>query len=274
MVKCVICSTVYKNEGYLHKSFENIKEIQKLFNKTKILISYDNSGDNSLKELCEIKKTNNFDIDILFQPNERFNSFIGRPFNIAQARNQLLNEIYTKYEDYDYFIMVDLDDIFNFKININILEKYIYCCENDFECVCPEWDSLCFWNEGFYDTWSVSIDHLQDSSWRICSEPEEKGWERQYEILNYLKSVVDDMNENNENIRNIDSCFNGFAIHKIKKFKNIKYTVAKILDNKLIIDCEHRDFYKNAVSKGLNVMFSKDCLLEKMIDISKLNKSK
>tara|TARA_R110000765_G_scaffold127422_2_gene225456 strand:+ start:546 stop:1412 length:867 start_codon:yes stop_codon:yes gene_type:complete len=274
-MNCVICSTVYKNENYLHKSFENIKEIQKLFNKTKILISYDNSGDNSLKELCEIKKTNNFDIDILFQPNERFNSFIGRPFNIAQARNQLLNEIYTKYEDYDYFIMVDLDDIFNFKINIEILEKYLesdLCILND-KCECPQWDSLCFWNEGFYDTWSVSIDHLQDSSWRICSETKEQGEARQYEVLNYLKSVVDDMNENNEDIRNIDSCFNGFAIHKIKSFKNIKYTVAKILDNKIIIDCEHRDFYKSAVKKGLNVMFSKDCLLERMTDICFINKS-
>lgn len=265
-MNCVICSTVFKNETYLHKSFENIKEIQKLFNKTKILISYDNSGDNSLKELCEIKKTNIFDIDILIQPNERFNSFIGRPYNIAQARNQLLNEIYSKYEHYDYFIMVDLDDVFNFKININILKKYLDCNN--------EWDSLCFWNEGFYDTWSVSIDHLQDSSWRICSEDSEKGWERQYEILDYLKSVVDDMTENNEDIRNIDSCFNGFGIHKINKFKDIKYTVAKILDNKLIIDCEHRDFYKSAVSKGLNVMFSKDCLLEKMKDMSKLNNSK
>ena len=81
------------------------------------------------------------------------------------------------------------------------------------------------------------------------------------------------MNENNEDIRNIDSCFNGFAIHKIKSFKNIKYTVAKILDNKIIIDCEHRDFYKSAVKKGLKVMVSKDCLLERMTDICYLNKS-
>ena len=272
-MNCVICSTVFKNETFLHKSFENIKEIQKLFNKTKILISYDNSGDNSLKELCELKKTNNFDIDILFQSNQRFNSFIGRPYNIAQARNQLLNEIYTKYQDYDYFIMVDLDDIFNFKINIKILEKYLSSCDN-FIHPNNQWDSLCFWNEDFYDTWSVSIDHLQDSSWRICSETKEQGEARQYEVLNYLKSVVDDMNENNEDIRNIDSCFNGFAIHKIKSFKNIKYTVAKILDNKIIIDCEHRDFYKSAVKKGLNVMFSKDCLLERMVGVSKLNNSK
>ena len=275
-MKCIICSTIFKNENYLHKSFDNIKKIQSLFDKTKIIICYDNSGDNSLKELCELKQLG-FDIDIIINKKSRFNHHGGRAYNIAQARNQILNEIYNEdydsnnpqahtYLDYDYFIMCDLDDVFNVNMNIEILQKYIPNKENIKYCDRMEnpnfnWDALSFYNKGYYDLWALSIDDYQDSVWsmdnplHICKE-----------MLTYLKEKIE---KTTENLIKVDSAFNGFCIHRIDKFKDIKYQTATILNNNIIIDCEHRSFYKRANFCGLKIMMSKDCLFDDMKHIVK-----
>ena len=278
-MKCIIAGCIYKNEGYLVKAFENIKKIQSLFNETKIILAYDNSGDNTLKEICEIKKDKSFDIEIIINKKLRFNHPRCRAYNIAQARNQILDRIYNtynnsydtnsndKYCDYNYFIFADLDDIFTFNIHPEILQKYIpkkYDPENiklpDWDIIDYEWDSLTFYNKYYYDTWAVSIDHLQDSSW----DTDKDGWEAQKEILTYLKETMDNLETN---MRPIDSAFNGFAIHRLDKFKDIRFNPATILNNKLIIDCEWRDFYKQANKKGLKVMITKDCLFDPMKDV-------
>lgn len=262
-MSCIFCSTVYKNEGYLKKSFDNIKLLKPLFSNIKVIISYDNSGDKSLLELIELKKEG-WDIEILMNNKPRFQAHIGRAFNIAQARNQILNHIYNNEElsKYNYFCMADLDDIFNFKIYPEVLNKYLSKVDN------LNWDSLSFYNEGFYDTWSVSIDDYQESGW-IPAEDMDKCWDNQKNIRDYLKKVVKDMNED---IRPIDSIFNGFSIHKLKQFKDIRYNPVCLLNNEVFIDCEHRSFYKEANKRGLKVMFSKDCLFEKMTNVNELNK--
>tara|TARA_R100001463_G_scaffold80268_4_gene134726 strand:+ start:420 stop:1223 length:804 start_codon:yes stop_codon:yes gene_type:complete len=264
-MKCVIGSTIYKNEGFLHKSFENIKKIQSLFDYCKIVICYDNSGDNSLKELCELKKEG-FDIDIIINKKPRFNHHQGRAYNIGQARNQILSHIYDKYIDYNYFIMCDLDDVFNVNMNIDILQKYIPNKENknkvpDWDNPNYEWDALSFYNKGYYDLWALSIDDYQDSVWsrdnplEICKE-----------MLTYLKEKIENTKEN---MIKVDSAFNGFCIHKLEKFNDINYEVATILNSNIIIDCEHRIFYKKANNKGLKIMMSKDCLFDDMKHIVK-----
>jgi hypothetical protein len=267
-MSCIFCSTIYKNEGFLKKSFDNLKLLKPLFSKIKVVVSYDNSGDKSLLELIELKKEG-WDIDILMNNKPRFRAHIGRAYNIAQARNQILNHIYKEYSDWDYFVMADLDDVFNFKIYPEILEKYLWCDKNDCcKCECPQWDSLSFYNKGFYDTWSVSIDEFQESGW-IPTENVDKCWDNQRKIRDYLKKVVEEMGE--DYVRNIDSIFNGFCIHKLNKFKDIRYKPCCLLNNEVFIDCEHRSFYKEANKKGLNVMFSKDCLFEEMTNINELN---
>tara|TARA_R100001369_G_C3295113_1_gene164646 strand:+ start:461 stop:1261 length:801 start_codon:yes stop_codon:yes gene_type:complete len=257
-MKCLICSTVFKNEGYLHKAFENIKKIYFLFEETKIIICYDNSGDNSLKELCELKKY--FNIDIIMNNKERFNSPDGRAYNIAQARNQILELIYTKYSDYDYFIMCDLDDVMCVDINLLTLQRFIPINDhipsiNDWEM--NNWDALSFYNEGYYDCWALSIDEYDESCWHKDTDGMVEG----KKMLKYLKNKLD--NTDNSMIK-VDSAFNGFAIHKLSKFKDIRYTPATILNGKIIIDCEHRKFYKDANEKKLNIMMCKYPLFSSM----------
>ena len=92
----------YKNcEKYLNDVFSNIKKIQKLFEKTKIIMSFDISNDFTLKKLIELKKK--FDIDIIINRDPVTAS---RTVNIERARNKIINKIYSEYHDYDYFIMI------------------------------------------------------------------------------------------------------------------------------------------------------------------------
>jgi hypothetical protein len=265
-MSCIICSTIFKNEGFLKKSFDNLKLLKPLFTKIKVVVSYDNSGDKSLLELIELKKEG-WDIEILMNNKPRFRSHIGRAFNIAQARNQILNYIYSNDElsKYNYFIMADLDDVFNFKIYPEILNKYLSKSN-----ILKEWDSLAFYNKGFYDTWSVSIDEFQESGW-IPTENIDKCWDNQRKIRDHLNKVVEEMNDNDIDMCKIDSIFNGFCIHKLNQFKDIRYKPVSLLNNEIFIDCEHRSFYKEGNNHGLKIMFSKDCLFEEMTNINELN---
>ena len=63
MTSCLICGCVKNCEIHLDNVFKNIEQIQNLFSKSKIIISFDVSNDYTLKKLVELKKK--FDIDII-----------------------------------------------------------------------------------------------------------------------------------------------------------------------------------------------------------------
>lgn len=268
-MKCIFATTIFKNEGYLKKAFDNLKQLTDCFNQYKILVCYDNSGDKSLKELCELKNEG-WDIEIIFNPKDRFLNGMGRAYNIGQARNQLIELIYDKYMDYDYFCMCDLDDVFCNEIYIDNFKKYIpekYDPDNpvlvlDEDENIDGWDALSFYNECYYDWWALSIGKYQDSCWHV-DDPED----RIDNMRGYLEYHTKD-----KNMIKVDSAFNGFCIHKLNKFSKYRYKPASIVDNKIFIDCEHRQYYKSATADGLNIMMSVAPLFSKMDNISHNNK--
>ena len=71
MTSCLICGCVKNCEKYLDNVFKNIEQIQKLFHKSKIIISFDISNDFTLKRLIELKQ--NFDIDIIINKDNTKN---------------------------------------------------------------------------------------------------------------------------------------------------------------------------------------------------------
>ena len=64
MTSCLICGCVKNCERYLDNVFKNIEKIQSLFDKSKIIISFDISDDYSLKKLVQLKS--NFNMDIMY----------------------------------------------------------------------------------------------------------------------------------------------------------------------------------------------------------------
>ena len=62
MTSCLICGCVKNCEQYLDKVFNNIEKIQKLFIKSKIIISFDISNDFTLKKIYLIMNEINYSL--------------------------------------------------------------------------------------------------------------------------------------------------------------------------------------------------------------------
>ena len=145
--KCCICLCVYNNEYGLPFVLNNIHKLKPVFSKTQILVFYDDSTYDSLQILKEYKNMND-NMEIIINHNDRTNS---KTKNIAHARNSLLQLIKQKYNDYEYFIMMDSNEYSCIgDININVLENVL---------LRDDWDSISFDREaGYYDTWALSFD--------------------------------------------------------------------------------------------------------------------
>ena len=324
---CIIGGCVKNCEQFIEPVFDNIIKIHKLFKKTKIVMSFDNSSDLTLKKLCEMKfklefknknsnsndtysndinKNDNNEIlmDIIINKDQITNS---RTVNIEKARNKILDKIYNdnnyddnnddnndddNKDDYEYFIMIDMDDVSAKSINIEVLEKALK--DNE------QWDGLFFNNENYYDFWALSIGDFQYSCWhsynvkRILNAMNRELHNRfkELKIINNSKDITN--NTTNNKIDNgktsnkyleCQSAFGGFGIYKTEKFKGCRYrsridltffntqemlekfaNIYKTLDTKYIIsenidDCEHRYFHMNAIKKnGVRLMISPEHL--------------
>tara|TARA_R110000824_G_scaffold147024_7_gene316359 strand:- start:229 stop:969 length:741 start_codon:yes stop_codon:yes gene_type:complete len=224
----LICGCVKNCEKYLDNVINNIKVIQTILDKSKIILSYDNSDDNTLNKLKE------HDIQILINKDELFED---RTKNIEKARNTLLDEIYKEHnKEYNYFIMMDMDDACSQNINIKVLDKHLK--KND-------WNALSFYNKNYYDYWALSIGEYKQSVWKE-KEPYKEIWKMKRFMEMKLKK---------NNIIKVHSAFNGFAIHKKDIFKDKKYKT-ELEDGYL--DCEHKLFYKD-IDK---IMLTKDYLFD------------
>jgi hypothetical protein len=87
--KCCICGTVKNCGPFLKDVFQNIENIGKIFEDYKIIISYDNSIDNSLEILQNYQSlNNNIILHIENLPQTPY-----RTHNIARARIRIAPEI-------------------------------------------------------------------------------------------------------------------------------------------------------------------------------------
>lgn len=200
-----------------------------------------------LKKLVELKKT--FDLDIIINRNPLTNS---RTVNIANARNKILDLIKEKYLNYDFFIMIDMDDVCAKPIYIESLIDGLN--KKD------KWDALFFNNENYYDFWALCFDDFQYSCWH-CTNTKK--------LINIMNNEFKKKFFNTNEFIECDSAFGGFGIYKTNKFINLKYRSEVDLnlfniDNirnvymkyniqyikAAFYDCEHRYFH--LTSKKLN----------------------
>jgi hypothetical protein len=248
-MKCCICGTIKNCEPYLNKVFENIEKIGSLFHDYVIILYYDQSIDNTLEILKEYQRKN---IKIIFYVNKNLPS-IYRTINIAIGRNFCLNYIKQNYIDYNYFIMIDMDDVNCKEIDIDILKKYLY--RND-------WDGLSFnTTPNYYDLWALSLYPYFLSLY--C-------WDEPGKMSNLIFNNVDEsLKKLKENeLLKCASAFNGFSIYKTEKFIDCNYdgtlrndllpinSIIKIIGTsglkykKRYDDCEHRAFHLEAINKN------------------------
>ena len=247
---CCICGTVKNCGKYLEKVLKNIETIGSLFSSFKIIISYDISTDNSLEMLQQYRILNP-DLIFLHINTEQLHEY--RVYNIAKARNKCLDIIREQFPTFEYFIMMDCDDVCS---NIRDLEPLKYYLNNKIDL----WDSISFNKDPYYDLWALSKYPYSFSCWHF---KDYKGWGK------YIENILA-----NTPLKTLVSClsaFNGFAIYKTNKFINCYYDPKPRLDllprhllkkneeiagpiwlkgKASLIDCEHRSFHLMAINKN------------------------
>lgn len=248
---CCICLCVYNNEEGLPQVINNIKKLDDIFN-TQILVFYDHSSDNSLSILNDYNK-NNDNMEIIIN---NFKISRNRTENIAFARNGLLQLIRNKYNECEYFIMMDSNE---------------YSCVGDIKIdtiketlSMDNWDCISFDREaGYYDTWALSFEPYIYSFFHF------NNYEKVVSMMrSEFTKLLNKYKQSNELIP-VYSAFNGFAIYKTEKFLNCNYSAdinlslfppesikkQEELTGQSIIsikkyDCEHRNFHLEAIKKN------------------------
>lgn len=198
-----ICGTIKNCGKYLINVFENINKIIPLFNDYIIILYYDNSDDNTIEILNEYKKKYKI---ILYHNTKYFSKY--RTHRLAYGRNVCLNIIQNQFNNFEYFIMMDFDDVCAEPIKINSLKNGL----NNKD----KWDALSFNKIGYYDIWALSI-RPYIFSFAHFKNPHEVCSNMQKYIIHKLNNLKKD------ELLRCHSAFNGFCIYKSYIFKDLRY---------------------------------------------------
>ena len=258
-MKCCICGTVRNCGQYLDKIFQNMEQIGSLFENYVIILYYDESFDDTLEKMKNYQKQNN---KLYFYVNKS-PLLEYRTHRLALGRNYCINTIRENFRDYQYFIMMDCDDICARDIKVKLLNNYLHR---------GDWDALSFnhpsENYKYYDSWALakrpyvlSCHHFKDPA----------------QVQRLISHIIKQTQHN----KLIDclSAFNGFSIYKTDKFINCYYDGRFRIDyipknlikenikhsaniiNGLKEDCEHRHFHIQAVlENNARIRISPRCL--------------
>lgn len=242
-MKIAICGCAKNCAQYIDLVFKNISLISQKIKISHIIISYDESQDETLKKLKRFQKYS--DMVHIIEGNEPLTN--NRTQNISNARNRIMNFLSDLEKKPDYYIMMDFDDVCSKPLDLDVLVSAFK--------IRDQWDSISFNNKQYYDYWALSFDEYIFSCWHMPNP----------------KNIIKDMHQQlkkklkKQKYIEVDSAFNGFAIYKTETFINQRYK--SIIDfnifdkNKLIKlmakykfqiikqyfhDCEHRNFHFNA----------------------------
>jgi len=270
--KVYICGCVKNCANFLQPVFANIDKLINLFDDYKIIISEDSSSDDSLNVLKMMK--NKYKLDIVHSIENKIpDDFSFRSKKISNARNKILEHIqHLNQEDFQYMIMLDMDDVCSGNMDANILKSILNnekLVGDKFE---GEWDALSFNRKNYYDIWALSVDPYVFSCFHF------PGNINVVEVtIKYISYKLQNMDKSK--LLHCYSAFNGFSIYRRHKFKDcvydweIKNTFNKISKDLISknekalgikmsfdhichplvnpqTDCEHRHYHLEAIKKN------------------------
>ena len=247
--KDVIIGGIVMNVGnFLPKVRENINRVVTLFKSYKILIFENDSTDNTLEYLLQWSKEDK-NLSVISQVNLK-GTIEGRTHCTCYCRNTIVNaiEMHPQYKDRDYYICIDMDDVFshNFELN-NVLTSFQY----------DDWAGMgaCH-SQGYYDIWALRDKNITYNCWDMIRHEMYNGMSSSEatgkHVQKYKYIFKDD-----DPLYEVDSCFGGMMIYDIKKIKgcreNSDYICDIDLPNKgpcIYEDCDHITFHKEIRDKG------------------------
>ena len=266
-----ICGCIKNCEPHLNGVFHNINLITKLLDDYRIIIAYDESSDNTLQELHLLRKTFPEGKMTIIMGDSKL-SYI-RTQNIANARNRILNSIREDKENmFEYFIMMDMDEVCSGKMNKKLLRRFLKS-GNDLP-----WDALTFNRSVYYDVWALSIKPYTFSCWHYANHKQ-----IYTNMVHYVNKKLAEVaiHDSINALLPCISAFNGFGLYRTAKFICSKYewnvhaTLAIYPKSEIDImsrqvwsqpiarhdDCEHRYFHIRASQlNGARICISPNCL--------------
>jgi hypothetical protein len=272
-IACCLC--VRNCEKFLTNIFKNIDLFKNNYNLYTIIV-YDNCKDNSEKLINEYQTKSEHKVYI----SKIVNTSKYRTVRIAKARNECLEILYSKIKNIDFHIMLDADNVNEKEWNMDIINKYLNNFDNDI------WDAISFNRNRYYDIWALIYDDIKHHCWGY------KKKQNSAKVVDYMKKDItiklNNLKKTSQNSIQCLSAFNGFAIYKTEKFKDILYDgfyqnikslisdderletlnfVRNKVDKNLIIDenqimhCEHIFYHLSAIKKNNCVIkISKFCI--------------
>lgn len=255
MNKCCLCSAVKDVGRFLPKIVENMTKIGSVFDEYVMIFFYDQSNDNT-GEVLNMLKSQHSNMIVIDNPTP-LGEGSPRTYRIAHARNSLLDTIRKSYSHYEYFVMMDADEICTHPVKVDTFKKYLYR---------KDWDALSFNKPFYYDLWALSMKHLIFSVWHF---EQGNGHQIYIDAIGYLLETCPP-----DDLISVYSAFNGFSIYRTSKFIDSFYDGKPRLDliPEFLLkqnigtagnikpfhwdphgppqDCEHRSFHLYAVFKN------------------------
>jgi len=230
----VIACCAQNVNKYLKYVFNNIYKITPLFCKYKIIIFENGSTDTTPHTLKKYAERDSH-IILVSQKNIPIRKEL-HPQRVAYCRNRLLSNIAKYCLDYDYLVMMDMDDVCATPINIG---NFLSIFNN------PIWDAVSFNRPVYYDIWALRFDAFTRNCWNLKTYKKCAQYikQTQQHIMNKLKHV---------DMFPVESAFGGFAIYKIDKIRNCVYdgiNREKFRGLRFLEDCEHVAFHKQMREK-------------------------
>jgi len=265
MNKCCICAAVKDVGCHLPAIFANMEKIGNVFEDYRVIFFYDTSDllyDNTLDIIKEYQ-TRNSNVSLIINPTPLSSNIKTR--KLAHARNACLQYIREQYPSFQYFVVIDCNEMCTPPINIDRFKKYLQR---------TDWDALSFRRSHYYDLCALSTRELIYSCWHF---------QKQRALQTAIDSALRDCQPGG--LVKVYSAFGGFAIYRTDKFIDCVYDGSLRLDlippfllkknielcapitsyqlDELDQDCEHRSFHIMAkIKNNVKIAISPESLFD------------
>ena len=229
MNKCCICIPVMNVDIFIPKITTNAHTIGRQFTDYRIVFFYDLSHDGTINLIHDAQRESQNKIDILCNPHPQ--GKVPKTHHLAHARNSMIEHIRKNYSDFEYFIMMDADEVCTHPPNLDLFQR---CMKR------KDWDCLTFNKSFYYDLWALSMNHVPVSMWHFAQP---NAYQIYIDGINYLIETCPP----GELVR-VLSAFNGFGIYRTQKFINSSY------DGKLRLDLIPEYLLKKNIQTAGEVM--------------------
>lgn len=235
-------------QNYIAKNLEIMDAIGSQFLKYQVVI-YENDSKDATRYLLTQNKKDHY--DYIFEDNVNIKS---RTERIAHCRNKILEHIRNNYDSYDYFLLLDLDDVL---ASGKLIDTIKYC----FLYKPEEWDGM-FANcsNKYYDIYALRKNgYLTSCCWNNANQLKALGIDHMTAYKECVDKYIINYPQDGK-LMKVTSAFGGAGLYKLKSINKTIYNgfEEKHLDHMI---CEHVPFNTELCSKGCKLYINPKMLI-------------